>query len=371
MGSLRDMADRITSDPDVRYCVTAVIDLLGFSSHLETGGNDVRTTIGREAIARLKTLEEALTFLRLEIAAAAFAYPKGLWCQRINDAIILGLDLPDFLAPGIGETAKRFSAIDLGEYFDLSQYDEGERGEERFMADFAARLQGEIQDLIKFIGVVSRIHLFVNVQEHKRAFPGAKSICVTGFRRRFIQEGGAEDQLAANFSFANAFVADRELHGACLYVDDTLARLLCADRFARNIVRYACWVERPRPFDVAAEYPDDLHQEPDLVLSEPHTIRIFRKTMFFREMNTRPLSYLQVLERLRVYLTGAKTPATTAWPASMLALIRKSPSTNAISSGAPPRMIFPVGNISSDIRVFPEVIEEGASVTMEAARSTT
>jgi hypothetical protein len=44
-------------DPsDVRYCATAVIDLLGFSAHLETGSNDVRTTIGRAAIDRLQVL---------------------------------------------------------------------------------------------------------------------------------------------------------------------------------------------------------------------------------------------------------------------------------------------------------------------------
>lgn len=33
-------------DEEVRYCVTAVLDLLGFSGHLEIAGNDLRTSIG-------------------------------------------------------------------------------------------------------------------------------------------------------------------------------------------------------------------------------------------------------------------------------------------------------------------------------------
>ena len=47
-------------DEGIRYCVTAVTDLLGFSSHLATAGNDLRTSIGRVAIKRLETLERAL-----------------------------------------------------------------------------------------------------------------------------------------------------------------------------------------------------------------------------------------------------------------------------------------------------------------------
>ena len=99
--------------------------------------------------------------------------------------------------------------------------------------------------------MVARLHLFVNAQEHERAFPGAKTICVPGFRRRFKRADGREDPLAANFSYANAFVADHSLHGAGFFVDDTIARLVSVNVFALNVVRYACFVNRPKEFDPA------------------------------------------------------------------------------------------------------------------------
>jgi len=45
--------------PDVKYNVTAFMDLLGFSSHLELSG-DLRTNIGQKAIERLQVLEDCI-----------------------------------------------------------------------------------------------------------------------------------------------------------------------------------------------------------------------------------------------------------------------------------------------------------------------
>ena len=59
---------------EVVYCVTAIIDLLGFSSHLEVGSGDIRTTIGQQAIGRLQTLADSLDHLEREKSK----------CQRIT-----------------------------------------------------------------------------------------------------------------------------------------------------------------------------------------------------------------------------------------------------------------------------------------------
>jgi hypothetical protein len=63
MDDLNSQLEASGNNPQVKYCVTAVIDLLGFSSHLETGGNDLRTNIGQEAIKRLQILEDALRLM--------------------------------------------------------------------------------------------------------------------------------------------------------------------------------------------------------------------------------------------------------------------------------------------------------------------
>jgi hypothetical protein len=50
---------------DIKFCVTAFIDLLGFASHLEIG-SDLKTDIGQFAIDRLNNLESAIKFLESE-----------------------------------------------------------------------------------------------------------------------------------------------------------------------------------------------------------------------------------------------------------------------------------------------------------------
>src|ERR1700692_4149361 len=105
-----------TEGQEINYCVTAVTDLLGFSSHLEIGRNDLRTNIGREALNRLETLETSLKLMNAERESSAKEYPASFYQTRINDAIILSLDLPNFLTPSVGESAKRgYSQADLEE----------------------------------------------------------------------------------------------------------------------------------------------------------------------------------------------------------------------------------------------------------------
>lgn len=212
------------NDPQVKYCVTAVIDLLGFSSHLEIGGNDLRTNIGQEAIKRLQILEDALRLMNDEKSLCKDEYPKEFYATRINDALILTLDLPSFLTPSIGESIKRgISANEIDQFFDLDSLG----SEEEFEQVYIARLSQEVTDLIRFVGLIARLHHYVNRKENSAFFPGAKTVVATGYRRTFLVNG-KEDFLAANFSFSNAYLAEKQLHGAKLFLDNNIAELSCA-----------------------------------------------------------------------------------------------------------------------------------------------
>jgi hypothetical protein len=71
---------------DVKYCVTAMIDLLGFSSHLEIGSYDLRTTIGKQAVNRLENLEKAIALSNGERKKYRKYYPQIYSTRRINCA---------------------------------------------------------------------------------------------------------------------------------------------------------------------------------------------------------------------------------------------------------------------------------------------
>ena len=91
---------------DIKYCATAFIDLLGFSSHLDVSSNDLRTNIGQEAIKRLDFIEDSLLKIETEIKKNKEFFPDFFYAKRINDGLIITIDLPDFLKPSIGESFK-------------------------------------------------------------------------------------------------------------------------------------------------------------------------------------------------------------------------------------------------------------------------
>ena len=162
---------KVANDDDgVRYCVTAVTDLLGFSGHLETAGNDLRTKIGREAVKRLETLERALRLIAEESASCRREYPETFHYIRINDAVFLSIDLPDLLKPPIGESVRNgMSANDLIKSFELDKFED----EEDFQAGYRARQISDVAGLVQFVGILARLHTFINRIENAAFFPGA------------------------------------------------------------------------------------------------------------------------------------------------------------------------------------------------------
>lgn len=344
---------------EVRYCVAAVIDLLGFSSHLEVGGYDLRTTIGAEAIDRLENLAAAHHLLISEQERHPDYYPDGFRCVRINDALILGLDLPDFLTPSIGSTVKKgVSANELARYFDLNGYED----EAEFARDYEARLREEAADLIKFLGIVARLHGYVARKEGDALHPGPRTVVATGFRRPF-GAGGELDFLSANFAFANAMVAEKSLHGAHLFVDTNVIRVSYPDPFARNILRYACLFASEVEFDPFEDYEDSHFPGTRVEPAPVHEVTLFRKKYHFRQMRGGALAYLHVLAPLREYLERKKEPGTdkSLWLAPLNS-IRRGPASQTETGP-----FFIRNDIEDDITWFPDMVATGRSRAMDEA----
>lgn len=348
-------------DKEVRYCVTGMIDLRGFSSHLEIAG-DLRTSIGQEAIKRLELLDHAIGIIINEITLSQSEYPKIFHHTRINDAVIFSLDLPDFLKPGVGEPVRNgIAAVEIEKFFDVDM------SEDEFDDAYRAKLIDDVKELVLFVGMLARLHTFINKKENAAHFPGARTVIASGYRRTFMSQR-TEDFLSANFSFSNVYLADRELHGPNFYVDNNIVQLLSANQYARNILRFACYVSKAAQFDPFAEYEDALFLKREKFRPALIEIPLFRKVFQFRQLDPIPLAFLQTVPRLMSYLNGVRLPFKTENAIGKLATrtlyaIMQGPETVTEKNIAPsfPWMLL---DLDSDIRIFPELIEEGSSSTL-------
>lgn len=275
------------STEETKYCVAAFLDLQGFSHHLEVG-SDIRTIIGQQAITRLRGLENAVKFLQDEQQNLSFFFPF----KRINDSIIFTIDLSDTLLPDIGDTYKAGLTIDEWKrLYDIQDDD----SEEAFDKKYEKRRKEYTLPLLKFIGLISRIHQRINIEERKNTFPGIKTIISTGFRRRFFGIDGNEDSLSANFAFSNAYKAQESLRGAGLFVDNHIIEMMDADLRTTNIAKLAC-LSYDQPIYSPLKDPKSFDRK--LVESEPEKVSLFRKTYHFRRVNPNPLTYLQFIDDL-------------------------------------------------------------------------
>ena len=168
---------------DIKFCVTSYIDLRGISNHLEIG-NDLRTKIGQEVITRLDSLEETIDLFLNERKGHPQYYPKTINYRRVNDALILTIDLPEFLTPRIGETIREGITVnEIGRFFpNSSEYDTYEEFEKAYIE----KTTESILELTQFVGLSARIHSYINRKESENYFPGAKTVISSGYRRSFF-----------------------------------------------------------------------------------------------------------------------------------------------------------------------------------------
>ncbi len=286
-----------TSSEEIKYCVAAFLDLQGFSHHLEVG-SDIRTIIGQQAIVRLQTLENAIRFLHEEQQNTSFFFPY----RRINDSIIFTIDLSEALLPNIGETYRDgLTEDDWERLYDIKPMqldkfpiDLGDSSQ-TFKENYKRKRMEYTLPLLKFLGLVSRIHQRINIEDRNNSFPGIKTIISTGFRRRFFGIDGNEDSFSANFAFSNAYTAQGSLKGGGLFVDNHIIEMMDADLRILNIAKLACLV-----------YQNPIYS-PLKALSEPQKewvetditeLSLFRKKYHFRRVNPNPLTYLQFADDL-------------------------------------------------------------------------
>lgn len=288
---------------DIKYCVTTFIDLLGISSHLEIG-NDLRTNIGQEVINRLNNLEEAINIFLKEKKKYPDFFPKNIHHRRINDALILTLDLPEFLTPRIGETVKE--GITLKEYmYFFPNYSEFSN-EADFEMAYNQKLTESILELTQFIGLSARIHSFINRKENDNHYPGAKTVISSGYRRSFITKSKEEDFLSANFSFSNAYLAESTLKGCKFYVDNNILKLIGSNRFTRNLLKYSSFLNESNYFNPFDDDPPSIDRRFKPKIVDEKEVLLFRKQYLFREINPHIIVFLQFFPQFLPYLQGVK-----------------------------------------------------------------
>lgn len=347
-----------------------MIDLVGFSSHLEAGAYDLRTSIGEQAVERLKSLEDAIELLELEQTKYADFYPAGLSYQRVNDSIFLTVDLPDVLTPSIGDAIRKgMSSIEIGEIFTEEEL----KDEDTFKKAYYGLFSKSVIPLAQFIGLVARLHSHINIEEKSRYFPGAKTVVATGFRKQFIGKNKKEDFLSANFSFTNAYLAEPQLKNAGLYVDNNALQMLCSNRFAGNIVRFSSFMPQENRFDPFDEYEDLFYLPSDFIISQPVEVQIFRKNFVFRQMLPKSLGYLQILSKIMPYLNGEKEPNLSHMFKSLFEDIKNGLSEDCLKEKRRPEsFIYKIRNsIADNITILPELIETGKSKVLEQNKAHT
>lgn len=355
----------LSREQTVRFGVCAFIDLLGFSSHLETSGYDLRTSIVEQAILRLNVLERGLELMRAESAAAPSSYPEGLAVQRINDAIICTMDLDDVLLPPVGE--RRFSGMsvdELDQLFDLSAIGSPEELEHAH----TDLLREAVEPIRNFVGLVGRLHLFIRKAERDDLFPGARTVISTGFRRPFTSAKEKDDHLSANFAFANAVVADNELHGPHFFVENSAIELCSRDSLANNLFQFACFEWREADYDCLRHDPprQGVSMEEAVEISEPIRLQLFRQPYVFRRLNPCPLSYLQHIAFMRPCIDGT-SPFDESHPffKHLLSATATGMTPERVRSASPPRSFLYGGSndLGSSVVEFHEMLETGESPT--------
>lgn len=285
---------------NVKFCVTAFLDLQGISSHLEVG-SDLRTNIGSQVVKRLNVLNKVINLINAERKKFKECYPTDFKYYRINDSLILCIDLPETFKPETGENLKSIYTFDDIQRFMESKNRVDGTTETQFMDDW----NSELKNISLFIGLIARIHLYVNGCESSNYFPGAKTIISTGFRRQFFV-GKDEDILSANFSFSNAYIAEKSLKGSKIYIDEYLLSLLALAKPNHNIIKHCLLKYTLKPYDFFKEhtpFPNRGHEQEE---TQSFELEIFRKKYLFREVNANSLSCLQLFDYFSPYIMNNK-----------------------------------------------------------------
>ena len=281
---------------DVRSSCSAQLDLLGFSNHLMVANWDIRTQTGGQAIERLSSLEEAIRLFEQEKARYPGLYPSGLQYIRFNDAIFLGIDV-EHLAPPAGQTT-------LTGGYSIDQLRKLHPKEGQTTLEGTTAESGS--DVAKFLGLVARIHQYINECEAKKGFPGCRTLVSSGLRKCFSDRKGTDDFFSANFSVSTTFEAGQQgssvgLRGNNLYVEDDVAMAISYCEPCHAILGFSKFFHTDSP--ITDPYQYNHVQEGTISLpcgswtvSEPIMLDIMKKRLTFRSLNPTVLTNLQLFK---------------------------------------------------------------------------
>jgi hypothetical protein len=272
------------------------LDLLGFSNHLMVTNWDIRTQTGGQAIERLSSLEEAIKLFEQEKANYPQLYPSGLQYIRFNDALFLGIDV-DYLAPPTGQTTLTggYSIDQLRKLYPQ----EGQTAFEGTTAESGG-------DVAKFLGLVARIHKYINAREAEKSFPGCRTVVASGLRKCFADRKGVDDFFSANFSVSTAFEAEKKgslvgLKDNHLYVEDDVAMAISYCQPCHAILGFSKFIRTDSSLIDPYQYrymqknmislPRVLYTVPD-----PIVLDIMKKRLAFRRLDPTVLTNLQLFK---------------------------------------------------------------------------
>ncbi len=279
---------------DVRWSCSAQLDLLGFSNHLMLANWDIRTQTGGQAIERLSSLEETIRLFEREKTAYPELYPSELQYTRFNDALFLGIDV-EYLAPPTGQIT-----LTGGYSYDELKKIHPQNGQ----TVFKGTTQESGGDVAKFLGLVARIHEYINAREAEKRFPGCRTVVASGLRKCFKDRKGEADFFSANFSVSTAFEAEKkgssaELKGNHLYVEDDVAMAISYCKPCHAILGFSKFHRT----DSSLVYSYQYLQEGTSFLShcswtvlEPIILDIMKKRLTFRRLNPTVLTNLQLFK---------------------------------------------------------------------------
>lgn len=326
---------------DTIFSITAHMDLLGFSSHLILGNYDIRTKIGCGAIERLKVIENAIDLFEKEKAKFPEIYPinSNLSYFRFNDSLFLGIDLREDIIPRIGEV-NLTGGVSISYFEKMTKKKLGSKNSTKKFYEFYAQIGFEVA---KFVGLVSRIHNFINAKERENNFPGCRTVISSGLRKKYIDRSGKDDFLSANFSLANAYLTNKkgkkeEISGSGLYLEDNVARAIRYDEYCKSILSHSKYINK---LEYADPYENSIMlYDTYLILAKKIKILLFEKEYCYRNLNSNVLSIFQLLPPLKKYLEGEKAPS------SYIENLVKS-----ISETAPP--LHEMHDFETRIRYYP------------------
>jgi len=294
---------------DTVSSITAHIDLLGFSSHLILGNYDIRTKIGAEALKRLKIIEEAINLFEGERKEFPEIYPQKKYIRyfRFNDSLFMGMDLREDIIPVIG-TVNITGGVSLKIYHKIAKKELNEEKRTKKFYDFYAK---EGFEVAKFVGLVARIHNFINKKEKENNFPGCRTVIASGLRKKFVDRNGNDDFLSVNFSLSNAYLTNKKgekegISGDNLYLDDNIARVIRYDEHCKSILSYSKYISKSEFTDPYEDYMT-IYQD-YFSLAKREKVILFRKEFFFKQVNPNIFELFQLLPHLKKYLNGKKAP---------------------------------------------------------------